>query len=73
MIYRCDCGKYFTEDQIEIIETTFESLYGVSSDFDSRHPTSYAVCPFCHCSCFEEIDLEDEEEICEVMNIKEAK
>lgn len=59
-MYKCgECGKTFYEPNI--INTTFESYYDVTSYFGSRHPLKLYVCPFCEDENIEEIKREDEE------------
>lgn len=65
-MYRClNCGEVFEE--ADEMNTTYESYYGVSSDFPDRTPLTLEVCPSCESDQIDEIDemdefLEDEEE-----------
>lgn len=60
-MYRCSiCKKKFEEPKK--INTTYESYYGVASDFQSYTPLTLEVCPFCSCEEINEIEEYDEEE-----------
>ena len=65
-MYRCNkCKEIF--DELEIEETTYESYYGVASQFDNSTPLTLYKCPMCHeendYEYFnEEEENEDEEE-----------
>lgn len=63
-MYKCEhCNKVFDEPYEE--KTTYESLYGVSSEFSDSTPLTISSCPYCGCGRYEEFygDVEDEEEL----------
>ena len=46
-MYRCNkCKEIF--DELEIEKTTYESYYGVASQFDNSTPLTLYKCPICH-------------------------
>lgn len=62
-MFRClDCGEVF--DEADELYTTYESYYGVASDFPDRTPLTLEVCPRCESDQIDEIDdfYEEEEE-----------
>lgn len=62
MYYCEDCGEIFEEPQIK--HTTYESYYGVWSDFSSHTPLDLKLCPSCGSDNLSpyEYDYEEEEE-----------
>ena len=66
MINYCPhCNRYYLDDELDVIHTSYESYYGVGSSFDSTTSMNLPVCPICKCEVEE---LEDEEEICDELN-----
>lgn len=56
-MYKCsNCNHEF--DQPKEIHTTYESLYGVGSEFGSRTPCTIEVCPHCGDDEIDEIEEE---------------
>ena len=62
-MYYCEhCRKIFEEPSIE--HTTYESYYGVSSDFNTYNSLDVKRCPYCgsdDLSPYEEEESEEEE------------
>ena len=66
-IYRCgDCGKYFTEEQMEEKQICYEEEYGVAGMFPYNTYDNVCCCPHCNSTNFQECN--DEEEIVDVLN-----
>ena len=63
-MFKCnDCLEEFEEDEIRIIETSYEAYYGVSTLFHNKTPLTLEVCPYCESEDIEELeDIEDEED-----------
>lgn len=56
--YKCnECGQVFSENEADVVHTTYESMYGVSDLFPNSTPCSYYSCPYCGSE-----DLNDEGE-----------
>lgn len=56
MIYQCNnCGKYFTEDEIDYKDVDLENLYGVGGEFDRHTKGTVALCPYCGEDAIEEV------------------
>lgn len=59
-MYKCyNCEETFNEPIIE--KTTYESYYGVSSEFNSRTPLNLSMCPYCGSESIFDPNLEREE------------
>ena len=68
-IFECkDCGRYFSEDEMEEKQICYEDEYGVASDFNSRTYTSVACCPRCKSTDYKELDYKELEEVIEMLN-----
>ena len=67
MIYYCkECKNYFTDEEAEEVNTTYESELGL--DDGRSTPERYLTCP-CGSDQIEEIcETIDEEELCEQLN-----
>lgn len=60
-MWKCDnCGERFYEPEEE--RDSYESYYGVSSMFSSRHYFTTNVCPFCGSEDIEESEGEEWED-----------
>lgn len=60
-MYICEhCEKVFEEPHT--IHTTYESYYGVWSDFSSHNPLDLKVCPHCGCEEIKPYEESEEEE-----------
>ena len=60
-MYYCEnCGKVFEQPIIE--HTTYESYYGVSSDFNSYNSLDIKHCPYCDSDELSPYEYEEEEE-----------
>lgn len=58
-MYRCDeCLEMFEEPIIH--ETTWESYYGVASEFSNGTYLRLELCPYCGSDVIEEIEKEEE-------------
>ena len=67
MIYECqECGRYFTEDQMDETQICYEEEYGVSGDFLYNTYDNVGCCPRCKSTNF--CEYTDEEEIVETLN-----
>lgn len=62
-MFECiDCKARFEEDEIDVVETSYEAFYGVTSQFGSRTPLTLNLCPMCGSDEIEEIEEEGENE-----------
>ena len=60
-MYYCEhCRKIFEEPSIE--HTTYESYYGVSSEFNTYNSLDVKRCPYCGSDDLSEYEEESEEE-----------
>lgn len=63
-MYRClRCDEEFYEPNT--VETSYESYYGVSSEFTGSTPLTLKICPYCNSDEieeFEEVEEYEEEE-----------
>lgn len=55
-----NCGKKF--ETPNKVETSYESYYGVGSDFGYHHSATLLVCPYCDSDDIDEYVEEEEEE-----------
>lgn len=61
-MFECiDCKARFEEDEIEVLETSYEAFYGVASQFGSRTPLTLNLCPVCGSDEIEEIEEGEDE------------
>lgn len=63
-LYRCyNCGSRHKEEDMDIVRTTYEDMYGVSDEFVGSTSCSYYVCPTCGSDEVDEfIYYEDEDD-----------
>lgn len=65
-IYKCgNCGKFFSEDDLEIKRVDMENYYGVGNDFNDHHYQDMGFCPYCESDDICELE---ESEILEELN-----
>lgn len=61
-MYKCNnCEETFQEPMI--MQTSYESLYGVDSEFKDKHELNINVCPNCHSEDISIVDIELETEM----------
>lgn len=59
--YNClNCRRDFEE--LDVLKTTYEDLYGVADEFKDKHYVEVNVCPFCGESAYVEKKVYDEED-----------
>lgn len=59
-MYKCDrCGTVSHEDDLTLVETSYEAYYGVHTG--SHTLMRFTVCPECDCPELSEWDEDDEE------------
>lgn len=58
-----DCLEQFEDDEVKIVETSYEAYYGVSTLFHNKTPLTLWCCPYCDSDDIDEIeDIEDIED-----------
>ena len=66
-IYCCEeCGKYFTDNQMDEKQICNEEYYGVSGQFAYNTYSNVGCCPHCKSTDYKEV--KDYDEICEMLN-----
>lgn len=78
-LYRCeDCGKVFSDNEMDSVEVDMETYYGVGSDFPDHHYQSMSACPGCKSIDYEDLgtfelsDFEDGWKLEDDENLNEA-
>lgn len=62
MMYKCNqCGKLNHEDDLEIINTSYESYYGVGGMFASRTPLTLRLCAYCKSEEIERCEQDEQQ------------
>ena len=70
-MYKCNNCCHIFEKPVTI-KTTYESYYGVSSEFSYSTSLEIDTCPSCGCDGIEEYDEDDEDEFDEELECEEV-